>query len=123
MAKSKKPAKPLVVPVPKDQATPMAPPELLDDLRSLIRQTREGVAQGVNSALVLLYWKVGHRIREEILKYKRAAYGEELLSTLSKELTTEFGSGFSVPNLESIRKAPKVPCFPAVGPPKTRLSG
>ncbi len=62
-----------------------APKALLDDLRSLIRQTREGVAQAVNSALVLLYWEVGHRIRTEILKSQRATYGEEILSTLSKE--------------------------------------
>lgn len=76
-----------------------APAGLLDDLRALIRQTREGVAQAVNSALVLLYWQVGHRIRTETLREKRAAYGEEIVSTLSGELTAEFGDGFSRPNL------------------------
>jgi predicted nuclease of restriction endonuclease-like (RecB) superfamily len=76
-----------------------APAALLDDLRGLIRQTREGVAQAVNSALVLLYWQIGHRIRTEILRKERAAYGAEILSTLSKKLAAEFGNGFSRPNL------------------------
>jgi predicted nuclease of restriction endonuclease-like (RecB) superfamily len=88
-------------PVPATKAGPLAetPVRLLDDLRSLIRQTREGVAQAVNSALVLLYWQVGHRIRTEILNKKRAGYGEEIPSTLSKELTADFGKGYSWPNL------------------------
>jgi hypothetical protein len=34
---------------------------------------------------------VGHRIRTEILNEKRAGYGEEILSTLSRELTADFG--------------------------------
>jgi predicted nuclease of restriction endonuclease-like (RecB) superfamily len=98
MAKSKKPAKALV-PASKGRPRTLTPTELLDDLRSLIRQTREGVAQGVNSALVLLYWQVGRRVRSQILKHKRASYGDEICSTLSNQLTTEFGSGFSRPNL------------------------
>ncbi len=59
------------------------------------RQTRERVAQALNTALVLLYWQVGSRLRTEILKQKRAAYGEEILATVSRELSAEFGSGFT----------------------------
>jgi predicted nuclease of restriction endonuclease-like (RecB) superfamily len=73
--------------------------QLLEDLRGLIQQTRAGVAQAVNSALVLLYWQIGHRIRTEVLKEQRAGYGAEILSTLSKELTADFGKGYSWPNL------------------------
>jgi hypothetical protein len=73
--------------------------QLLEDLRGLIKQTRAGVAQAVNSALVLLYWQVGHRIRTEVLKKQRAGYGAEILSTLSKELAADFGKGYSLPNL------------------------
>ena len=72
---------------------------LLNELQHLIRQGREQVARAVNSALVLLYWEVGHRIRTEVLKDKRAGYGKGILSTLSKELVLEFGNGFSTPNL------------------------
>ena len=51
------------------------PGKLLNDLRTLIIDARQGVARRVNSALVLLYWKVGERVRKDILKEKRAEYG------------------------------------------------
>ena len=60
---------------------------LLTELRTLIRATRQTVAQTVNSALVLLYWQIGQRIRTDILKAKRATYGGEILQTLSAKLT------------------------------------
>jgi len=72
---------------------------LFQDLRSLIIETRRGVAQQVNFALVLLYWQVGKRIRQDILKEKRAEYGEEIVSTLSTQLVSEFGTGFAEKNL------------------------
>ena len=72
---------------------------LLNDLRDLILQARRDVARSVNSSLVLLYWKVGERIRKEILQEKRAAYGKEIVSTLSSQLVPEFGEGFGVRNL------------------------
>lgn len=72
---------------------------LVDELRELIRTTRTGVAQSVNSALVVLYWRVGVRIRTEVLKNERADYGKRIVSTLSRQLTSEFGGGFSRPNL------------------------
>jgi len=56
----------------------------------------------VNSALVMLYWKVGQRIRKEILKEKRAEYGEQILPTVSAKLVEEFGPGFSERNLANM---------------------
>jgi len=97
MAK-KKPRKPSALPA-KTASLPATPAALLDDLRSLIRQTRESVAQAVNSALVLLHWEVGQRVRTEILKSQRATYGEEIVPTLSAQLATEFGNGFGKRNL------------------------
>ena len=67
---------------------------LVNDLRALIASTRDEVARSVNSALVLLYWKVGKRIRQDILMEKRAEYGEEILPTLSAKLVTESGMDF-----------------------------
>jgi hypothetical protein len=60
------------------------------------------VARQVNSALVLLYWRVGRRIRQDILKEKRAGYGEQILPTLSAELMKEFGAGFTARNLANM---------------------
>jgi DUF1016 N-terminal domain len=76
-----------------------APAKLLNELRVLIELTRSGVAQAVNSALVLLYWQVGNRIRTETLKFERAVYGEQIVSTLSRQLAAEFGDDYSRPNL------------------------
>jgi predicted nuclease of restriction endonuclease-like (RecB) superfamily len=72
---------------------------LLQDVRELIVSTRQTVARGVNAALVLLYWKVGERIRRDVLKEKRAEYGEEIVSTLSAQLVPDFGAGFALRNL------------------------
>jgi predicted nuclease of restriction endonuclease-like (RecB) superfamily len=79
--------------------TPTRSKTLLGDLRRLISQARQDVARQVNSALVLLYWRVGKRIRQDILKDKRAEYGEEIVATLSQQLTKEYGSGWSRYNL------------------------
>jgi len=57
---------------------------LLTDLRQLIAEARQDVARQVNSALVLLYWRVGKRIRQDILKEKRAEYGGQIVSALKK---------------------------------------
>ena len=75
------------------------PARLLTDIRGLIEETRKNVARSVNSALVMLYWHVGCRIRRAILKSKRAAYGEQILPTLSAKLRAEFGRGRSERNL------------------------
>jgi len=83
------------------QETDSAPviPRLLDDIRSLIEATRTQVSQVVNAGLVLLYWQIGMRIRKDILKEKRAEYGERILPTLSAKLVPEFGEGFGQKNL------------------------
>lgn len=57
---------------------------LIKDLRELIIRAREDVARSVNSSLVMLYWKVGQRIQKEIVKEKRAGYGEEIVATVSR---------------------------------------
>ncbi len=72
---------------------------LLGDIRGLIEQARQQVARTVNSAMVGLYWSIGKRIREDILHEKRAEYGEQIVAALSKQLTRDFGRGYSKPNL------------------------
>jgi hypothetical protein len=71
----------------------------LGDLRQLIAEARQDVARQVNSALVLLYWRVGQRIRQDILKEKRAEYGGRIVSALRRQLGREFGRGFDEKSL------------------------
>ena len=75
------------------------PQELVTEVRELILAARQTVARGVNAALVALHWQIGQRIRREVLGEKRAEYGEEIVATLSRQLTLEFGGGFAEKNL------------------------
>ena len=74
------------------------------DIRRLIEEARCTVASMVNAAITMLYWQIGKRINEEILKGKRARYGEEIVSSLSRQLLHEYGSGFSAKNLRHMMK-------------------
>ena len=65
----------------------------------MIATARVQAARSVDSTLVMLYWRLGRRIREDILEQKRAAYGEEIVATLSQQLSAEFGRGFGEKNL------------------------
>jgi predicted nuclease of restriction endonuclease-like (RecB) superfamily len=75
------------------------PKALLNDLRQLIAEARQDVARQVNSALVMLYWRIGQRIRQDILQEKRAEYGEQIVATVARQLMAEFGRGFSEKSL------------------------
>lgn len=72
---------------------------LLPEVRTLILAAREQVARAVDSGLVTLYWHIGRRIRQDILKEKRAEYGAKIVSALGTQLSREFGRGFNARNL------------------------
>lgn len=72
---------------------------LLAELRQLIQEARESAVSAVNASLTLMFWRIGHRIRTEVLGGRRAAYGDEIVATLSRQLTLEFGRSFGEKNL------------------------
>ena len=63
------------------------------------RGDRQGVAVTVNAALTMLYWRIGKRINEEILKGGRAEYGKEIVVSLARQLEADYGRGFSEKSL------------------------
>ena len=75
------------------------PGRLLADVRSLIESARERVAAAVNAGMVGLYWNIGARVRRDILKNKRAEYGERVIESLSEHLVREYGQQFNRRNL------------------------
>lgn len=83
------------LPVKKSNKSPTIKSDLIEDLRQIIEKTRQSVALAINSSLTALYWKIGYRIRSEILQDKRADYGKEIVATVSRQLATEFGQGFA----------------------------
>lgn len=77
---------------------------LIQDIRRMIDKTRALVASTVNVGLTQLYWKIGKRIHQEILKGDRANYGKQILATLSQALSQRYGSGFSYSSLTRMVK-------------------
>jgi predicted nuclease of restriction endonuclease-like (RecB) superfamily len=75
------------------------PRELLIEIRALIEEARRQTAVAVNMALTLLYWRIGKRIHLEILGNARAAYGEQIVATLSRQLVADHGRGYTEKNL------------------------
>ena len=68
---------------------------LIADIRELIERARQRTATAVNAELTRLYWQIGRRIQFEVIKGERAAYGQQIFSVLSANLTVEYGKGWS----------------------------
>jgi len=80
----------------------------------LIAAARNAAARSVNCIMTATYWLIGRRIVEfEQGGETRAQYGEELLKRLSTDLTSRFGRGFGVDNLQRFRAF--YLAYPAVG--------
>lgn len=96
---------------------------LLHEIRDLIEQSRQRVAATVNAELTLLYWRIGQRIRVDLLKEERAEYGAEIVYSLSTQLVSDYGNGFSRPNLfRMIRFAEAFPSAEIVSTLSRQLS-
>ena len=78
---------------------------IIKDIKQIIEESKRTVVKNVNTIMLQTYWSIGKRIVEEEQKgNEKAEYGSKLLVTLSKELTKEYGKGFSKSNLFSMRK-------------------
>ncbi|KJS29801.1 MAG: cytoplasmic protein [Desulfatitalea sp. BRH_c12] len=78
---------------------PIANATLFKDIRNLIDAARHRSAVALNAELVTTYWRIGQRIRQDILASERAEYGQAIVSTLSRQLSMDYGAGFSAKNL------------------------
>ena len=77
----------------------------INEIKTILKNARQKAYTAVNSAMVEAYWKIGRRIvEEEQSGRERAEYGKEILQNLSKELTEEFGKGYSYRTLREIRQ-------------------
>lgn len=72
---------------------------LFEQIKNLIEQTKQNVAISVNSSLTMMYWEIGNKINQDILKNQRAEYGKEIVVTLSRQLQDNVGKGFDEKNL------------------------
>ena len=96
---------------------------LITDLRTLINEARNKVALIINTEITLLYWHIGKRINEEVLGNQRAEYGKQIVSTVSTQLTKEYGRGFELRNLRRMMQfAQLFPDFQIVATASQQLS-
>jgi len=72
---------------------------LFQDACQIIEQAQESAYRQVNETLIKRNWLLGMRIQHEVLKDKRAEYGEQVVKNLSKSLTEKYGRGFKKSNL------------------------
>ncbi len=78
---------------------------LFKNIKSLVEASKQQLLQTINSRIVETYFSIGKLIVEfEQQGKSRAVYAANTLKTLSLKLTKQFGKGFSVDNLENMRK-------------------
>lgn len=77
---------------------------IYESIKEVLTNARKKAYKAVNFAMVEAYWNVGKLIVEAQDGNERAEYGDYLLKNLSKELTKEFGKGFTVTNLRYMRQ-------------------
>jgi predicted nuclease of restriction endonuclease-like (RecB) superfamily len=69
--------------------------ELVRDLSEMIEAARNQVATAANAALTALHWQIGHHLHTRVLEYRRGGYGEQIVSTASRDLAARYGRGFN----------------------------
>lgn len=79
--------------------------QFISDIQQILRQAQQNTYRSINKMMVLAYWLVGKRIVEEEQQgEEKAEYGKCVIKKLSEALKKEFGKGFSVDNLENMRR-------------------
>ena len=72
---------------------------LFEEISAMIEQSRRVIYAQASATTVLLFWKIGQRVNENILENKRADYGKQIVSALATQLTKKYGRSFEVRNL------------------------
>lgn len=75
---------------------------IYNTIRETVLTAKNKVYTAVNFAMAEAYWGIGKQIAEA--QGERAEYGKQLLKYLSEQLTSEFGGGFDVRNLQNMRQ-------------------
>lgn len=86
--------------IPKDSRVVMQETgELYQDACTIIEQAQAMAYRAVNEVLIKRNWLLGMRIQREVLKDKRAEYGERIIKELANALIVQYGKGFTWRNL------------------------
>jgi predicted nuclease of restriction endonuclease-like (RecB) superfamily len=94
---------------------------IVPDIKIIIANAKDKAIRAVDSERTTMYWNIGRRIFEEEQQGKeRAGYGEYLIKYLSQQLQPEYGSGYSIRQLERYRQLYRI--FPIASTLRTQLS-
>ena len=115
---------------PAPQTLAPMPAPLLERVVAILEEARGQVVRAVNTQMVWAYWLIGREIVQALQGGdERAAYGQQVLSEVSRQLTQRYGKGFSLANLQNFRKfylaysARAVPAAPIQYPAGRELAG
>lgn len=78
--------------------------EFYSQIKEILLNARHRVYQTANFEMVLAYWKIGKSIVEKQDGNKKSEYGKGLIKELSKQMTKDFGKGYTERNLWNMRK-------------------
>lgn len=81
---------------------------LINDLVALIEKGRKQLAYAANATMTLTYWNVGKRINNEILDNQRAEYGKQIVVSVARQLTVEYGRSFEEKSLRRMMQFAQV---------------
>ena len=78
---------------------------IIKDIKQIIEESKRTVVKNVNTIMLQTYWSIGKRIVEEEQNGNASSnYGDYVIKNLSRELTKEYGRGFSSTNLKMMRR-------------------
>ena len=60
---------------------------LYADISKIIESSRQRLATTINAEICLTHWRIGKRIKEDVLYNKRAEYGKHIITKFSEKLT------------------------------------
>jgi len=78
--------------------------QILEKVSGIIETRKARAGAYANSEVTLMYWEVGQYVNSIVLDGSRAAYGKQIVSTLSKQLTSRFGQTFDIQNLRRMMR-------------------
>lgn len=78
--------------------------QFYEQIKKILSEARNKVYQTANFAMVEAYWNIGKSIVEQQGGEEKAEYGVRLIAELSKQMTADFGKGFTAANVKNMRQ-------------------
>jgi hypothetical protein len=81
---------------------------LINDLVTLIEEGKNQLAYAANATMTITYWNIGKRINNETLNNQRAEYGKQIVVSVARQLTVQYGRSFEEKSLRRMMQFAQV---------------